>query len=167
MVKIGNDTRMEVVAKGSIMMQINGIIQVISDVYYIPELKSNLLSIGQLQEKGLAILIQDGTCKVFHSRRGLIMQTNMSGNSMFYLLASMAQKHSMCLQTEEVSKKEAHIWHCRFGHLNHKGLKTLSYNKMVVGLSSQKLTKEICTTCLTGKQHRESIPKKSLWRASK
>lgn len=47
-VKLGNDTRMAVVAKGSIKVQINGIIQVISDVYYIPELKNNLLNIGQL-----------------------------------------------------------------------------------------------------------------------
>ena len=88
-VKLGNDTRMAVVAKGSIKVQINGIIQVISDVYYIPELKNNLLSIGQLQEKGLTILIQDGTCKVYHSKRGLIMQTNMSGNRMFFVKALM------------------------------------------------------------------------------
>lgn len=59
--KLGNDTRMTVIAKGSIKVKINGIIQVISDVYYIPELKNNLLSIGQLQEKGLTILIRDGT----------------------------------------------------------------------------------------------------------
>lgn len=72
-VKLGNDTTMAVVAKGNIRMQINRITQVISDVYFIPELKNNFLSIGQLQEKGLAILIQDGTCKVFHSSRGLIM----------------------------------------------------------------------------------------------
>lgn len=68
-VKLGNDMRMAVVAKGSIRVKLNGMTQVISDVYYIPELKNNLLSIGQLQEKGLAILIKDGTCKVFHPKR--------------------------------------------------------------------------------------------------
>lgn len=117
-VKLGNDMRMVVAAKGSIRMQLNGITQVISDVYYIPELKNNLLSIGQLQEKGLAILIQDGSCKVFHPMRGLIMQTNMSGNRMFYVSASMQPKNSLCLQAEVESDKEAHMWHCRFGHLN-------------------------------------------------
>ena len=73
------------------------------------------------------------------------MQTNMSGNRMFYLLASMAPKNSICLQAEVVSEKEAHMWHCRFGHLNHKGLRTLSYKKMVVGLPSLKSPKKICT----------------------
>ncbi|KAJ9547479.1 hypothetical protein OSB04_020022 [Centaurea solstitialis] len=127
-VKLGNDTRMAVVAKGSIRVQINGIIQVISDVYYIPELKNNLLSIGQLQER--------------------------------------ASKTHMCLQAENVAEKEAHMWHCRFGHLNHKGLRTLVYNQMVIGLPSLKTPKKMCTTCLTGKQHREPTSGKSLWRAS-
>lgn len=108
-VKLGNDTRMAVVAKGSVRLQMNGTIQVISDVFYIPELKSNLLSIGQLQEKGLAILIQQRTCRIYHPRRGLIMKTDMSGNRMFYLLASMAPKNPMCLQAEALAEKESHL----------------------------------------------------------
>jgi len=46
---------------------------VITGVYYVPELKNNLLSIGQLQEKGLTILIQHGKCSVYHLEKGLIM----------------------------------------------------------------------------------------------
>lgn len=56
--KLGNDMRMAIVAKGNVRVQVDGMTQVISDVYYVPELKNNLLSIVQLQEKGLAILIQ-------------------------------------------------------------------------------------------------------------
>jgi len=91
-VKLGNDTHMKVAAKGNIRMQINGMSQVLTDIYYILDLKNNLLSIGQLQEKGLTILILDGTCKVFHSQKGLIMETNMSGNRMFYLTSSIVPK---------------------------------------------------------------------------
>lgn len=43
----------------------------------------------------------------------------------------------------------------------------LSQKNMVVGLPILKLSKEICTICLTGKQHRSCMPKKSSWRASK
>lgn len=166
-VKLGNDTTMVVIAKGNIRMQINRITQVISDVYFIAELKNNLLSIGQLQEKGLAILIHDGTCKVFHSSRRLIMQSDMRGNRMFCLLAVMAPKDSMCLQTEVVSERETHLWHCLFGHLNHNGVISLSNKRMAVSLPALKFPKKICTTCLVTKQHRNSIPKKSLWRASR
>ena len=56
-VKLGNDSRMNVMGKGCVRMQVNGVTQVIANVYYIPELKNNLLSIRQLQDKGLSILI--------------------------------------------------------------------------------------------------------------
>lgn len=108
-VKLWNNMRMHVIGKGIVRIQVDGITQMISDVYYVPEFKNNLLSIGKLQEKSLAILIRDGVCKVFHSEKGLIMKTNMSGNIMFYLLASIPRKDSMCLQAEEEAlEKEAH-----------------------------------------------------------
>ena len=53
-----------------------------------PNLCNNLLSIGQLQEKGLAILIQN-ECKVYHPNRGLIIETTMLLNWMFVLLATI------------------------------------------------------------------------------
>jgi len=98
-VKLGNDTHMKVVAKGSIRMQINRMSQILTNVYNIPHLKNNLLSIGQLQEKGLTILISNGTCKVFHPWKGLIMKTNMSGNRMFYVTTSVVPKQFVCLKT--------------------------------------------------------------------
>lgn len=64
-------------------------------------------------------------------------------------------------------EKETHLWHCRFGHLNQEGLKLLAHKKMVIGLPKLKPTKEICAVYLTGKQHRESMSKKSSWRASR
>jgi hypothetical protein len=73
--KLGNNTRMEVIGKGNIRLEIKGTTQVIMDVYYVPDLKNNLLSIGQLQERGLIILIKNGVCRLYHPRRGLIMQT--------------------------------------------------------------------------------------------
>lgn len=126
-----------------------------------------MLSIGQLQEKGLAILIQQGTCKVYHSRRGLIMQTNMSENRMFYLLASMAPKTSLCLQAEARTDKESHLWHQRFGHLNYQGLRTLASTNMVDGMPLLNIPEKLCEACMVGKQHVQSIPKQSSWRASK
>ena len=47
-------------SESSVGMQVNGYTRVISKVYYILELKNNVLSIGQLQDKGMSILIQHG-----------------------------------------------------------------------------------------------------------
>ena len=83
LVKLGNNLSMVVIGKGNVRLKVNGIAQIIIGVFYVLELKNNLLSIGQLQEKGLTILFQSGKCKVFHPERGLIMDTKMSSNRMF------------------------------------------------------------------------------------
>jgi transposase InsO family protein len=159
---------MAVIGKGNARMKVNGITQVISEVYYIPELKNNLLSMGQLQDKGVTILIQHGKCKVFHPTKGLIIQSKISTNRMFVVRATMIPKATTCLQV--VIEDESYLWHCRFGHVSFKGLRTLQSKRMVnglpSGLPSPTACAQVCTTCLIGEQHRESIPKKSLWRAS-
>ncbi|KAJ0044928.1 hypothetical protein Pint_04697 [Pistacia integerrima] len=47
-VKLDNNSKMVVLGKGNIRLQIAGVTQVITDVFYILELKNNLLSVGQL-----------------------------------------------------------------------------------------------------------------------
>ena len=62
---------------------------VINYVFYIPELKNNLLSISQLQGRNLPI------------ERGLIAQTQMSTKRMFILRTSLTIQASplTCFQT--------------------------------------------------------------------
>lgn len=73
----------------------------------------------------------------------------------------------MCLQAEFVSLREAFIWHCLFGHLNHIGLRTLTFKNMVIYLPIMKSPKDMCTIFQTGKQHRELMSMRSLRKASK
>lgn len=95
------------------------------------------------------------------------MQTNMSANRMFVLLASVPTHTpgQACFQMTS-EDTAAHLWHRRLGHLNMKGLRTLAYRKLVKGLPILKASPKLCTNCVIGKQHRDPFPKKSLWRAS-
>ena len=163
-VKLGNNSKMTVLGKGNIRMQVAGVTQVITYVFYIPELRNNLLSVGQLQEKRVAILIQHGECRVYHPKKGLIMQTSMSANRMFILPVRVMPKAPTCFQI--TLEDNTHLWHCRYGHLSFKGLRTLQYKEMVRGLPQLKASSKVCTDCMVGKQHRDAIPKRSLWRAS-
>lgn len=164
-VKLGNNLRMPVKGKGSIRLEVEGVTQVISEVYYVPELKNNLLSIGQLQEKGLAILIQNGECRVYHPRRGLIMHTHMTSNRMFVVLVNVVpHASSACLGVR--SDDIGELWHNRYGHLSITGLNLLQRKELVQGLPKFRVSTNICTSCMKGKQHRKIIPKKSKWRAT-
>ena len=47
-VKLGNNTSMVVLGKGNIRLQVNSKAHIVTDVFFVPELRNNLLSIGQL-----------------------------------------------------------------------------------------------------------------------
>ncbi|KAF2313315.1 hypothetical protein GH714_010300 [Hevea brasiliensis] len=52
-VKFGNNSRVSIMGKGQVTIQTtSNVTHKISDVFYAPDLKTNLLSVGQLQEKG-------------------------------------------------------------------------------------------------------------------
>nr|GMD95646.1 Retrovirus-related Pol polyprotein from transposon TNT 1-94 [Ipomoea batatas] len=125
-VKLGNNTSLAVTGKGNVRFLVDGMVQRITGVFYVPELKNNLLSIGQLQEKGLAILFQHDRCKVYHSEKGLIMDMKMAPNRMFKLHVVTAP--STCFST--ITEAKAQLWHCRYGHLSYNGLKTLQQKDM-------------------------------------
>jgi hypothetical protein len=161
-VKLGDDSKMAVMGKGSVKLNINETVHVISNVYYVPGLKTNLLSIGQLQQKKITFLFKNDVCKVFHEDKGLLFATAMSNNRMYMVSASVL--NPMCLQT---SKQESTLlWHDRYAHLSFKGLNTLYKKQMVKGLPQIEESDERCVSCLVGKQHRDSIPKQANWRAS-
>ena len=166
-VKLGNNSRMQVVGKGNVKLVLNGVVHVLSEVYYVPELSNNLLSIGQFQDNGLAVLFKGGLCKIYHPQRGLIIETEMSPNRMFILL-TQTQKSVSAQNCFHVGSRDlSSLWHKRYGHLSFKGLQTLQKKGMVFGLPDFKIAEMACTNCFLGKQRRETIPKRSVWRASK
>ena len=134
-VKLGNNHKLTVSGKGVVKIMLKGISYVINGVYYISELKNNLLSVGQLQERGLDVLFKGGdrkTCTIFHTSRGKIAECVMSANRMFIMLGESSDKTKAekCLQVDILDKAE--LWHLRYWHLSYKELHTLCIKEMVV-----------------------------------
>jgi transposase InsO family protein len=161
-VKLGNNARMQVMGQGSVKLRVQGRTQIVSNVFYVPDLTNNLLSVGQLLKKGLKVVMQKGTCKIFHPMKGLIVHTHMITNRMFVMLAE--QHNDACLQVTQ--EDLTGLWHRRFGHLHQKGLQCLEHKQMVEGMPKIKETNKVCEVCSKGKQHRDEMPKKANWRAS-
>ncbi|KAF2311985.1 hypothetical protein GH714_027668 [Hevea brasiliensis] len=129
-VKLGNNARMKVTGKGEVKLSLKGVCYTVSDVYCVPELRNNLLSVGQLQEKGVAVLFKDGVCSLYHPLKGKMAESVMSANRMFILLGESpaAAENEKCLQVG--SPDESILWHHRYGHLSYKGLRTLNSKEM-------------------------------------
>ena len=101
MIELGNNAKKTFFGKERARLHLNDSNFVITDVFYILELKNNLLSIGQLQECDFAILIQSGKCHIYHPNRGLIIQSEMTTNKMFLLLANFQprKEKNTCFHT--------------------------------------------------------------------
>ncbi|KAF2318983.1 hypothetical protein GH714_012165 [Hevea brasiliensis] len=124
-VKLGNNTRMKVSGKGTVKLILQGNCYTIGEVYWAPELKNNLMSVGQLQEKGVAVLFKNGVCSIYHPQKGKMAESIMSANRMFILLAesSITTHEGRCLQVS--NSDQSILWHYRYGDLSYKGLRIL------------------------------------------
>ncbi|RVW40116.1 Retrovirus-related Pol polyprotein from transposon TNT 1-94 [Vitis vinifera] len=65
------------------------------------DLKSNLLSAGQLQEKGYIITIQKGACEIYDPSRGAIVVVQMGSNRLFPLKIDSVQSFLMAEEKSE------------------------------------------------------------------
>ncbi|KAL4201577.1 hypothetical protein AMTRI_Chr02g259320 [Amborella trichopoda] len=70
--------------KGKILIKMNnGSHQFISDVYYVADMKNNILSMGQLLEKGYNIFMKNDSLCLRDQRSNLIAKVIMTKNRMF------------------------------------------------------------------------------------
>lgn len=75
----------------------NGLIDFISNIMYVVDLKSNLLSVDQLEEKSYVIIIQKGICQIYDFKREFFIGVPMTLNRIFSLKIKYVQP---CLATE-------------------------------------------------------------------
>ena len=64
-VKLGNNSSTAVIGKGNVRLNMNGNTYIVTRVFFVPELRNNILSIEQLQEKGLAFCFNMESAKCF------------------------------------------------------------------------------------------------------
>jgi len=148
-VSFGDCSIVKVMGKGDIRMKTkNGFVETISNVLYVPNLKNNLLSAGQLQEKGYEIFISKGTCEIFDPVRGVIAVIKKNSNRLFPL--KIESIHSSLMAKDTVS---TWLWHYRYGHLSFSGLNTLKQKNTVIGLPQITGPSQVCEECVVSKQH--------------
>jgi hypothetical protein len=82
---IGNGDCITAKRKGAIAIIINLGTKTISDVLYVPNIDKNLLSVGQLIEKGMKVIFKDQFCHVFYVVGQKILQAKMKGKSFSFL----------------------------------------------------------------------------------
>ena len=103
-VKFGDDSVAEIEGRGTILfISKGGEHRKLTGVYFIPRLKANLVSLGQLDEADCFIFIKHGLFKICDDRRRLLTQVRRTTNRLYNLELEIEQPVSLSAKTEEVS----------------------------------------------------------------
>ena len=162
-VKFGDGSYVDINGKGSILFEAKtGEQKLLKDIYYIPELKSNILSLGQATEQGCEVRMRDNYLTLRDPSGRLLVKVLRSPNRLYKI--SLQAGKPTCLLTR--LKEEPWKWHARLGHISFKTIKTMATKEMVYGLPEITEEKKICDSCLVGKQTRQSFPSSTTYRSS-
>ena len=137
--------------------------QFISDVYYILRMKSNILSLWQLLEKGYEmIMTKYHTLTFLYIKEVMIAKVSMTKNWIFLLNIEMDVPKYLITYM----KDETWLWHMKLGYVNFDSLKIMGWKEMLKGLSSIKYPNQSYEWYLVGKQFCKSFLKESASRVS-
>ena len=162
-VRFGDGSAVEICGCGSVLMQcLSGEFRVLTDVYFIPRLKSNIISLGQLDENGCKYASEDGVMTVWDKQRKVLAKVKRTRNRMYVLNIQPAEP--VCLMAH--AKEEAWLWHMRYGHVNFRSLRSLAAENMVVGMPRLEQIDHVCDGCMVAKQRRLPFPAQATYRAS-
>ena len=162
-VRFGDDSCIDIKGKGSVLfISKNKERKILADVYFIPGLRSNIISLGQATESGCDVRMREDYLTI-HDRDGkLLLNAKRSQNRLYKVF--MEFESDKCLQSMVLS--ESIKWHARLGHVGMENMRTMIKEGMVIGLPSMTITKETCSSCLLGKQVRQVFPQSTSFRAS-
>ncbi|GAB2283017.1 hypothetical protein Dimus_039573 [Dionaea muscipula] len=163
-VSLGDSSQVKVKGRGKILIRLkDGRHQFISNVYYVPDMKTNILSLGQLVEKGYNVVMKDRVLILRNEENKLIAHVKMTKNRLFV----MNIRHDVARCLNACMKDDCWLWHLRLGHLNFGALNFLSRRKLVKGMPHIDSPNQFCEGCVIGKQPRKSFPKESILRSRK
>jgi len=164
LVTFGDTLKVPVKGKGNIPIKLkNENHSYIAYVYYVPAIKHNMLSIGQLIEKGYTLYMKNCHLTVKYYNGRLIVYVKMSKNKMFPL--NIQYDAAKCLSV--ITNNEEWLWLLRLGHLNFTSLKMLASKKMVKGIPHIDHPDEVFENCVLSKHHRSSFAKEVNLKANK
>lgn len=162
-IKVGDGFSLKSEKIGNIksLFEVNGkVTQItIKNVYYVPNMKKNLLSVSNMVNHKNYIIFENNFAKVYNSSKELVAIAEKAGklyNLQCEVIKTENSKQEVYNSSIEMSSKEK--WHRTLGHTNFKVLDDLCNNKLLDGLPN-KISDEFlkCEICLENKMSRLSF----------
>jgi len=118
-------------------------------VRHVPDLRKNLISIGQLASNGYVTTFTGDKWKI--SKGAMIIARGTKNGTPYTTTDGCG------LATMAKGKEDPNLWHQKFGHMSSQGLKCLQSKGKLLGLKSVEV--DFCENCILGKLKRVSFKK--------
>ncbi|GMI72561.1 hypothetical protein HRI_000925400 [Hibiscus trionum] len=150
-VYLGDSRTTSVLGKGKVMLKLtSGKTLALSDVFYVPDIRINLVSVALLGKAGIKIFFESD--KVILTKSNNFVGKGYCKNGLFVLNVSE-------IMNVNASSSSAYLidsydlWHARLGHLNVSYLKNMQFLGLI---SSTNNSLQKCETCAEAKQTKKS-----------
>lgn len=166
-IELADGNSVDIVGTGTVELNIivNGKLKScrLSNVFLAPELGFQLLSVSQLDEKGLTTSFSKGTCQIRNGNH--LMATGSSIRKLYILNTSILPTTSQ----KSLVASSLPIWHQRMAHVSHSSIQSMVENNVIAGvhISNSKPDPISCDGCVIGKGHRQPIPKSVKFKSTK
>lgn len=130
-VRFGDESRVPIKGKGALLFDCkNGDQLVIPNVYYIPALHSNIISLGQMTEEGYDIGMKKEFLRMYDEAGSLVMKVQRSKNRLYKIKLTSGKPVCLAMSIDN----DSWLWHTRMGHTNFRTLEEMTCKKMVLGM---------------------------------
>jgi hypothetical protein len=127
-VKFEDASGVEIKSVGSVIFTAeSGEHRLLTGVYYIPALRNSIISLGQLDESGSRVEINDGVMRIWDRHRRLLAKVTKDTNRLYVFNVWVAQL--LCLAAHR--DDEVWQWHKCFRYLHFKAMKRVSAKGMI------------------------------------
>ena len=138
-VRIGNGEYIS--TRGKRTVAIESVSSLNPDVLFVPNIDQNLLSVGQILEKGFKVLFEDKFCMIKDANGKNVFKIKMRGKS--FALNLLEEEQTVVSQENNVTS----LWHKRLGHFHHNEVLYMKKNQLAVGLPDLKQNLPTCIAC--------------------
>ncbi|KAG8478378.1 hypothetical protein CXB51_028202 [Gossypium anomalum] len=139
--RVGNSNLIKAKGKWDAVISTQSGSKVISDILYVPDIDQNLISVGQLIEKGYSLVFKNNSCVVEDSF-GQVLVTVAMTDRCFMLDINQLEKKAYTSATDLAS-----LWHKRLGHVSYKSLGLLNRLNLVEDMSKINVSNDVCEVC--------------------
>ena len=155
--KVGNGALVAATFVGTVDLTLpTGLVLTLHDVYFVPSISKNIISISVLDCNGYSFTIKDSCCSF--SKDSIYYGSAYVREGLYILDLEMPVLNVNAKRLKTSHKSSTLIWHCRLGHINDLRIKKLQDAGLLDQFDFESI--DTCESCLRGKMTKAPFKKK-------